>query len=490
MRQRVETLVPGNRVWISTFHSLGARLLRQYADRLGLDRNFTIYDLDDRNKLVKDALDAAGIDNVHFTPGAHRRARSARRRTSCSRRRAIRASRPTTSSRQTVAQVYPVYEKRLREANAMDFDDLLYLPGAGPEEQRGAARRTRRPLPLRPHRRVPGHQPGPVRDRPRPVDQSPEPVRGRRPGPIDLQVARLRHQEHPRLRARLPRCPRHHARQELPQHEDDPARRRARSSTTTSSGRRRRSSPTTPPGEPVRVLTFETGLDEAEGDRAAHQGRGEGRHAFSYRDFAIFLRINALTRVAGSRRSSSTACRSRSSRAWRSSSARRTRTCSPTCGCSSIRRRLGRFLRVVNEPARGIGKVSLDKLQAVRRPTRNQPASRPPARSRRSPRSRARPRPACATSTASSPNCARSLDLPPHEVIRQVLDKSGYREDARASRTTRRTPSGWPTSRNSSPRPSSSTTRNPETHHRRLPGTDHARQRRRRLGRGRPITSR
>src|SRR5712692_4049645 len=39
MQKRIETLVPGNRVWISTFHSLGARLLRQYADQLSLDRN-------------------------------------------------------------------------------------------------------------------------------------------------------------------------------------------------------------------------------------------------------------------------------------------------------------------------------------------------------------------------------------------------------------------------------------------------------------------
>src|ERR671931_1915779 len=57
MRQRVEALVPGNRVWISTFHSLGARLLRQYADRFHLDRNFTIYDQTDREKLVKIALE-------------------------------------------------------------------------------------------------------------------------------------------------------------------------------------------------------------------------------------------------------------------------------------------------------------------------------------------------------------------------------------------------------------------------------------------------
>ena len=68
MRGRVEAICPGNRVFVSTFHSLGARLLRQYADRLGIDKNFTIYDVDDRNKLVKDALEATGIDNIKFTP--------------------------------------------------------------------------------------------------------------------------------------------------------------------------------------------------------------------------------------------------------------------------------------------------------------------------------------------------------------------------------------------------------------------------------------
>src|SRR5262249_18084170 len=68
MRQRVEALLPGNRVWISTFHSLGARLLRQYGERLNLDRNFTIYDVDDRNKLVKLAIEDAGLDATRFTP--------------------------------------------------------------------------------------------------------------------------------------------------------------------------------------------------------------------------------------------------------------------------------------------------------------------------------------------------------------------------------------------------------------------------------------
>src|SRR5204863_3329740 len=69
MRQRVEVLVPGSRVWISTFHSTGARLLRQYADRLNLDRNFTIYDQSDRAKLVKTAMeDLDGNLGSRFSP--------------------------------------------------------------------------------------------------------------------------------------------------------------------------------------------------------------------------------------------------------------------------------------------------------------------------------------------------------------------------------------------------------------------------------------
>src|SRR5262245_2987215 len=68
MRQRVETLVPNSRVWVSTFHSLGARLLRQYGERLNLNRNYTIYDQNDRHRVIKAALEASGVDNVRFTP--------------------------------------------------------------------------------------------------------------------------------------------------------------------------------------------------------------------------------------------------------------------------------------------------------------------------------------------------------------------------------------------------------------------------------------
>src|SRR5262245_48933293 len=126
MKQRVEAMMPGSRVWISTFHALGVRLLRQYADRLGLDRNFTIYDQADRIRVVKSALDAADIDNTRFTPDAIQGA-------------ITHAKNPLLLPnqyekqandyfKQIVAQVYPVYEKRMRDQNALDFDDLLLWP--------------------------------------------------------------------------------------------------------------------------------------------------------------------------------------------------------------------------------------------------------------------------------------------------------------------------------------------------------------------------
>src|SRR5947209_3552396 len=126
MRQRIEALLPDSRVWISTFHSFGARLLRLYADRLGLERNFTIYDQQDRNRLVKASLEAANIDNIRFTPERVEAAISrAKNQLFTPERYAERAS---DFFSQTVARVYPVYEKKLRDANALDFDDLLLRP--------------------------------------------------------------------------------------------------------------------------------------------------------------------------------------------------------------------------------------------------------------------------------------------------------------------------------------------------------------------------
>src|SRR5262245_13358858 len=61
-------LPPHRFLRVSTFHSFGAHFLRRYADRVNIDRNFTIYDQQDRIRLIKQALEAANIDNIRFTP--------------------------------------------------------------------------------------------------------------------------------------------------------------------------------------------------------------------------------------------------------------------------------------------------------------------------------------------------------------------------------------------------------------------------------------
>ncbi len=126
MKQRVETMLPGNRVWISTFHSLGVRLMRQYADRFKLDRNFTIYDQADRVRLVKLALESAQVDSTRFTPETIQGAISkAKNQLLLPDKYAAQAN---DYFSQVAAQVYPVYEKKMRDANAVDFDDLLLWP--------------------------------------------------------------------------------------------------------------------------------------------------------------------------------------------------------------------------------------------------------------------------------------------------------------------------------------------------------------------------
>jgi DNA helicase II / ATP-dependent DNA helicase PcrA len=126
MKQRVESLLPGNRVWISTFHALGAKLLRMYADEIGIDRNFTIFDIDDRNKIVKEALDSAGMDNFKFTPERIGGAISKAKNQLLTPEKFAQSGSDFFTN--TASQVYGIYQKKLRAANGVDFDDLLYVP--------------------------------------------------------------------------------------------------------------------------------------------------------------------------------------------------------------------------------------------------------------------------------------------------------------------------------------------------------------------------
>ena len=126
MRERVETLV-GNRaraMWVMTFHSACARMLRADADKLGYTRGFTIYDEQDSLRLVKACIDELDVDPKRFAP------RGIRRQISDAKNQLLDAEayrlKVSTFFEQTAADVYDLYEKRLHAANAMDFDDLLF----------------------------------------------------------------------------------------------------------------------------------------------------------------------------------------------------------------------------------------------------------------------------------------------------------------------------------------------------------------------------
>ncbi|MBD0282036.1 MAG: UvrD-helicase domain-containing protein [Thermoleophilaceae bacterium] len=126
MRERVEVLVGGRvrAMWVMTFHSACARMLRSDAQRLGYTRGFTIYDEQDSLRLVKACVEELDVDPKRFAP------RGIRRQISDSKNALLDAEayRLKVSSffEQTAADVYELYERRLHAANAMDFDDLLF----------------------------------------------------------------------------------------------------------------------------------------------------------------------------------------------------------------------------------------------------------------------------------------------------------------------------------------------------------------------------
>jgi DNA helicase-2/ATP-dependent DNA helicase PcrA len=123
MRSRVEQLAPGERVWVSTFHRFGARLLREYAELVGLTPNFTIYDTADAKQTLTRVIEASEINTLHYTPERISHAISAAKNKLITAERF--EPRPGSPLSQVVAEVYPLYQQRLLASSAVDFDDLL-----------------------------------------------------------------------------------------------------------------------------------------------------------------------------------------------------------------------------------------------------------------------------------------------------------------------------------------------------------------------------
>jgi ATP-dependent DNA helicase UvrD/PcrA len=126
MRARVEALLGSDcsRMWVSTFHSLCARLLRREAPAIGLSRDFVIYDSSDQLTVVKQAMKALHIDDSFVQPrAALSRISSAKNRMEAPD--AIAAAAGWNRRDEHIAKIYAHYLTALKDANALDFDDLL-----------------------------------------------------------------------------------------------------------------------------------------------------------------------------------------------------------------------------------------------------------------------------------------------------------------------------------------------------------------------------
>lgn len=427
MKARVDALVPGNRVWISTFHSLGARLLRQYGERIGLNRNFTIYDQDDRNKMVKQALEAAGMDNTKFTPERIGAAISkAKNQLLPPDRYAASGSDFFTN---TAAQVYGIYQKKMREANGLDFDDLLYVPALAlkmDEELRAELDARFKFVLIDEYQDTNSAQYEiakklsidfrnlcVVGD----PDQSIYKWRG-------SDIKNILDFERDFPDARVITLDKNYR--------STPAILRAASAVIDRNRQRKKKTLRTDnaDGEPVRVLTFDTGLDEAE--MIAHRIKEAVKtERFAYRDFAVFVRINALTRNL------------------ESAFVKHGVPFQIVKGLAFFERKENKdvlaylrllvnpadtlsFVRAVNEPARGIGKVSLDHLQAYAE--LNQISLLDASgQIDKIPAIKGKARDGLRSFHKLMGEFREHVELPPEDVIREVLDRSGYRDMLKAN---------------------------------------------------------
>lgn len=126
MKERVEELLGFNSrgIWIGTFHSMMLRILRQHADRIGFEANFTILDSDDQQRLLKEILTELNLDPELFN------VRTVQNRISSAKNRMQTWQELERESgydhlRKQIAEIYKRYQAALKRGNSMDFDDIL-----------------------------------------------------------------------------------------------------------------------------------------------------------------------------------------------------------------------------------------------------------------------------------------------------------------------------------------------------------------------------
>jgi DNA helicase-2/ATP-dependent DNA helicase PcrA len=422
MKSRVEAILPGRGVWISTFHSFGVRLLRQYADRVAIDRNFTVYDQDDRVRMVKTALSLANIDNVRFTPETIQGAISKAKNQLLTPDKYAKTAKDFFT--QVVAQVYVTYEKKMREVNALDFDDLLMWPALAlqnNEELRAELDARFRYVLIDEYQDTNKAQYAIARglsvDQPNlcvvgDPDQSIYKWRG-----SDIKNILDFERDFPSAQV-IPLAENFRSTQAILKAADALiANNRQRKEKTLISSKEA--------GKPVGVIFCETGQHEADAVVQRMKKAVENRER-RYRDFAILVRMNALTR------------------GLESAFLRERVPYQIVRGLAFFDRKENKdviaylrllinprdeisFLRSVNEPARGIGKTSLEHLQAYAEP-REMSLLSAAAEVDKIPAIKGKAASGLKRFVHLIEELRALIDVAtPDDVIRQVLDRSGYR---------------------------------------------------------------
>ena len=126
MKERINALV-GERsrnIWCGTFHSIFARILRRHAEDIGYGKNFTILDTDDQQKVIKQVMTELGISEKTYKPRLFLYEITNAKNHMMSQRE-YEALAGSDTFRKLASEVYLSYDRRLKETNAMDFDDIL-----------------------------------------------------------------------------------------------------------------------------------------------------------------------------------------------------------------------------------------------------------------------------------------------------------------------------------------------------------------------------
>ena len=126
MKERVEKLVgeAAKDMWIGTFHSICVRILRKYIDRLGFDSTFLIFDTSDQRTLVKECMKTLKIDDKMFTDRSVI-AEISNGKNEMLEPKAYQTKYAGDYRKEIIGRIYELYQQRLKENNAIDFDDII-----------------------------------------------------------------------------------------------------------------------------------------------------------------------------------------------------------------------------------------------------------------------------------------------------------------------------------------------------------------------------